>query len=229
MEMHHIQRLPLSEHGRAFVCGDIHGCFSLLENELGQVGFDESEDRLICVGDLIDRGPESLRALEFLEKPWFYSVMGNHELMLLEVLHGDRSMEAVWLREGGSWFYDQVPADDRDVWQERLSSLPIVIELETKKGIVGIVHAGLPHGLSWSQFTGLIQEGHPSTCIKALKDRRMATARRPVEMDGVSRVYCGHNIVEEPLMLGNVMCVDTGAYLGEGKGRLTLLEVSHVD
>ena len=78
-----IQKLPSNTRGTDYVIGDLHGCFSLLERLLGEVHFDKSRDRLFSVGDLIDRGPESLRCLQLLAEPWFYAVQGNHENMML--------------------------------------------------------------------------------------------------------------------------------------------------
>jgi len=78
-----IQKLPSNTRGTDYVIGDLHGCFSLLERLLDEVRFDKSRDRLFSVGDLIDRGPESLRCLQLLAEPWFYAVQGNHENMML--------------------------------------------------------------------------------------------------------------------------------------------------
>ena len=72
-------RLPKNESGRDFVVGDIHGYVSRLMQQLDVVGFNPLTDRVICTGDLIDRGPESADALNLLDEDWFYSVMGNHE------------------------------------------------------------------------------------------------------------------------------------------------------
>ena len=76
--------LPANTQGKDYIVGDLHGCFSLLERLLQAVGFDKSQDRLFSVGDLIDRGPESLRCLQLLDESWFYAVQGNHEVMLAE-------------------------------------------------------------------------------------------------------------------------------------------------
>ena len=67
-----VLRFGLNEDGRDFVVGDIHGMFQHLTELLEQIEFDEGSDRLFSVGDLVDRGPESHRALEWLDKPWFY-------------------------------------------------------------------------------------------------------------------------------------------------------------
>jgi serine/threonine protein phosphatase 1 len=68
--------LPANTTGRDFVCGDIHGCFDALDAQLEQLAFDAAMDRLISVGDLIDRGPRSADALHYLRKPWLHAVMG---------------------------------------------------------------------------------------------------------------------------------------------------------
>jgi serine/threonine protein phosphatase 1 len=79
-----IRKLPANTLGKDYVVGDLHGCYDLLEQLLNEVGFDKTRDRLFSVGDLIDRGPNSLRCLQLLAEPWFYAVRGNHELMMLD-------------------------------------------------------------------------------------------------------------------------------------------------
>ncbi|MEQ1635292.1 MAG: metallophosphoesterase [Methylococcales bacterium] len=79
-----VMTLPANSHGRDFVLGDLHGCYQLLQDLLGQVNFNPAQDRLFSVGDLVDRGPDSLACLELLKEPWFYAVLGNHEAMLAD-------------------------------------------------------------------------------------------------------------------------------------------------
>ena len=69
-------KLPPNTTGTDYVVGDIHGHVTQLLNNLEDIGFNKGCDRLICVGDLIDRGPESIEAIELLDEPWFYAVMG---------------------------------------------------------------------------------------------------------------------------------------------------------
>jgi len=69
--------------GTDYICSDIHGHFSLLTQQLAQIKFNEKTDRLFSLGDLIDRGDESGQALEWLAKPWFFAIQGNHERMLI--------------------------------------------------------------------------------------------------------------------------------------------------
>ena len=68
-----------NENGRDFVVSDIHGCYDTLMVELAQIDFDQHKDRLFSVGDLVDRGPDSLKCLKLIEEPWFHPVIGNHE------------------------------------------------------------------------------------------------------------------------------------------------------
>ena len=72
--------------GRKFVIGDLHGRTSLLQKALEMVDFDTTKDVVYGVGDWIDRGEDSLGALSLLEHPWFKSVRGNHEQMLLDTM-----------------------------------------------------------------------------------------------------------------------------------------------
>jgi Ca2+-binding RTX toxin-like protein len=82
--MTNIQKLPTNTEGKDYIVGDLHGCYTLLDRLLSEIKFDLSKDRLFSVGDLADRGPDSLRCLQLLDEPWFYTVQGNHEEMLLE-------------------------------------------------------------------------------------------------------------------------------------------------
>lgn len=64
-----IPRFALNTRGRDFAVGDIHGAFEALQHALEAIGFDTEIDRLFCVGDLVDLGPESHQVLAWLGKP----------------------------------------------------------------------------------------------------------------------------------------------------------------
>lgn len=80
-------KIPANVDGRDFVVGDLHGCYDELMLLLEHVNFNKEQDRLFCVGDLIDRGPKPKECLELLHEKWFYPVLGNHETLLLEFIH----------------------------------------------------------------------------------------------------------------------------------------------
>ncbi|MGV6380979.1 metallophosphoesterase, partial [Escherichia coli] len=68
------QRINGADWRNIFVVGDLHGCYTLLMNELGKVSFDPACDLLISVGDLVDRGAENVECLELITMPWFRAV-----------------------------------------------------------------------------------------------------------------------------------------------------------
>lgn len=74
-----IKTLNANTEGRDFVVGDIHGCYDELMILLRAIKFNPLYDRVICTGDLIDRGTKSKECVELLQEPWFFSVFGNHE------------------------------------------------------------------------------------------------------------------------------------------------------
>ena len=67
--MHKTQSFLPNKIGRDFIVGDVHGHFKLLELLLKKVDFNERIDRIFSVGDLIDRGPDSIDAVVWLQKP----------------------------------------------------------------------------------------------------------------------------------------------------------------
>lgn len=85
--MNIIKRLKKNTVGTDYFVGDIHGCYDLLMNRLAEIKFDTKKDRLISVGDLVDRGPDSIKCLGLLNETWFHAVMGNHEEMMYSVLN----------------------------------------------------------------------------------------------------------------------------------------------
>lgn len=77
---------------RIFV-GDIQGCREELEELLERVRFDPASDELHPVGDLVNRGPDSLGTLRLLMSLEAGGVLGNHDLHLLAVANGSRELK----------------------------------------------------------------------------------------------------------------------------------------
>lgn len=218
--------------GRDFVVGDIHGSFSALERLLRRVEFDPEADRVFAVGDLIDRGAESHRVIEFLNRPWFHSIMGNHERMLLDSEY-DAALLENWTRYNGGAWWRRVPEAIRPRIRKVLAQLPLAFEVSTANGHVGIVHADIPTGTPWHQFIRSL-DSDPDTEEYALWSRNrykhFKMMGRTVPVEGIDLVVFGHTPVSKPLRTANFYYIDTGASLLDDKalGKLTLLQVHPV-
>lgn len=91
------------EHWRhVWVVSDIHVCYQWLMDELKRRHFNPDADLLISVGDIIDRGPDSVKCLQLMQEKWFYAVRGNHEQMALDALENNDF--SLWSINGGNWF-----------------------------------------------------------------------------------------------------------------------------
>ncbi|EJE75418.1 putative serine/threonine protein phosphatase [Escherichia coli O111:H8 str. CVM9634] len=146
-EVNLYSRIDGSGYRNIWVVGDLHGCYTRLMSELHRVDFDPAQDLLISVGDLIDRGTENVECLELLQMPWFRSVMGNHERLMIDALSPDGNVNN-WLMNGGQWFF-MLDADQEILARalvELVKRLPYIIELNTGHETIVIAHADYPGG-----------------------------------------------------------------------------------
>jgi serine/threonine protein phosphatase 1 len=204
----------LNEGGRDFIVGDIHGCFTRLQAELDVIGFDPAVDRLFSVGDLVDRGPESHAALEWLDKPWFHAVRGNHEQMAVDHM-GGMSDNRIYIGNGGAWFLG-LHKTEQALYADAFGALPIAITLEVAGGLVGIVHAECPLN-HWQDLIDALegQRGDQyAMCCMWSRDR--VTNGRDDDVQGVRAVVVGHTPMQNWTSMGNVIYIDTGAVFGHG-------------
>lgn len=200
----------INQRGRDFVMGDVHGCFTLAQQLLDQVGFDPARDRLFSVGDLIDRGFENEAALDWLEASWFFPVRGNHDQFLLDYGECTYPDNLEWVANGGAWWL-AVDRLTRLRFLDLVGCLPYLIEVETEAGLVGIVHADVPRNLRWDTLKQLINEGYPQVQQAVLWMRTRASGRALGPVEGVFRVVCGHTPQEQAKQVDNVWFIDTGA------------------
>lgn len=234
-----LKRFKQNTRGRDWIVGDIHGHFNKLQQQLDEAGFNpEQGDRLFSVGDLVDRGPDSEQVIEWITRPWFHAVQGNHDDMAIRWPEGSM-VDGVFVRNmplgnyignGGAWNIANPPELQREI-AECLACLPVAIELETAQGVVGIVHAECPMD-SWAEFAELLNTSTlPKTLKSALIDAAMWSRQRHDYLDctvvqDVRAVVVGHNPVSQVLVLGNTIHIDT---MGWMRKPFTFLDVETLE
>lgn len=211
------QRIDGSQYRRVFVVGDIHGCLQQLNQALSALHFCENEDLLLSVGDLIDRGEDSLSCLALINQPWFACVRGNHEQMAIEAVRG-QNVER-WLRNGGDWFYKLTSADEARAREliTQAEQLPHIIEIDTREGLTVIAHADYP--LTHYSRGQAVDAYEVIWSRQRLEDSKAGSVQ---PIDGAQRFFFGHTPVENVQQFANQFYIDTGAVF---EGKLTLLQI----
>jgi bis(5'-nucleosyl)-tetraphosphatase (symmetrical) len=120
-----------------YAIGDIQGCDTELGALLEAIGFSADRDRLLFVGDLVNRGPESLQALRRIRAMGDAAtvVLGNHDLHLLAVALGISQVRS------GDTLDEVLAAPDRKPLLEWLLHRPLLHEERARN--LALVHAGL--------------------------------------------------------------------------------------
>lgn len=133
-----------------YVIGDIQGCFVELQALLQRCGFDAQKDRLWLVGDLVNRGPDSLAVLRWARSlgERCISVLGNHDLHLLALAEG------LGKSSRGDTLQAILQAPDADDLLHWLRHRPL---LHAENGWI-LVHAGLWPDWSLEQACTLARE-----------------------------------------------------------------------
>ena len=174
-----------------YAVGDIQGCYEPLRRLLDQVNFDPSVDRLWAVGDLVNRGPDSLKVLRFLKSlgPQFTAVLGNHDLHLLALYRGIKNpAKAPTLRQ-------VLEAQDCDELLEWLKSWPLAYAETINGRAYLMVHAGVPPNWSIKQTLQRSREVH--SALKGKNSVQFLTemygdlpSQWHENLDGYARLRC---------------------------------------
>ncbi len=134
-----------------YAIGDLQGCYSELLDLLDTVGYNETRDRLWFTGDLVNRGPESLKALRFVHGlHGAVTVLGNHDLHLLAVAGGHTRMRKK------DTLQDILDAKDRDELLDWLRARPL-LHRDAKLGYT-LIHAGLAPQWNIARAQAMAQE-----------------------------------------------------------------------
>lgn len=212
------QRIDGSAYRNIWVVGDLHGCYTLLMNKLDEIGFDTTQDLLISVGDLVDRGTENVECMELITFPWFRAVRGNHEQMMLDGVVS-AGHERHWRANGGSWYFylDADKAQFAKSLLHKVAELPLIIEMVSGDKKYVICHADYPH----NEY----EFGKPVNDEQVIWNReRVSNAWDGIgsQITGADEFIFGHTPAKNPLKYWNQNYIDTGAVFC---GNLTLRQL----
>lgn len=134
-----------------YAIGDIQGCYDALRRLLDVCAFDPAHDRLWLVGDLVNRGPKSLKTLRYIKSlgSAAQTVLGNHDLYLLMVAEGGAKF-----RGKDDTIQGILDAKDRDELLDWLRHQPLCYT----EGEFCMVHAGLLPQWTAAQASALSRE-----------------------------------------------------------------------
>lgn len=200
---------------RTVIVGDVHGCRRELEQLLDRIGF-RSGDRLVFVGDLIARGPDSLGVLDIARRTGALIVRGNHEQKLLDWRTDD---EVVLSRT-----HMEVARALRDVDWSLLETSSLWLDLPEHGARV--VHAGVLPGLA-------IERQDPHTLLHIRTVGVRGSKKSSVKASGIPwaklytgppQIVFGHNALGGLQLHPWATGLDTACVYGN---RLTAMVLKH--
>lgn len=203
---------------RTIAIGDIHGHLQALKVLARHVPF-EADDRIVALGDYVDRGPDSSGVLDWMIE-WHATgqlipLLGNHDLMMRDAPH-DEDMFDLWLAVGGkATLYSYRTDESRAIhfsditeahWDFLRNDCRRYFETDTHI----FAHAGV------APFLPLERQKATALFWDKLVD--------PRPHESGKTVICGHTAQRsgQPLNFGHTICIDTWVY---GAGWLTCLDV----
>ncbi len=219
----------LDSDNRVWVIGDIHGYVETLKSLIENLNLG-SKDIVICLGDMVDRGPESAGVVKlFMEKENLYSLKGNHEEMLLMDWEKTNGL--------GNYSHDGFWSSLSPLSREEMIEIMTFIRFLPTEIILDkfrLVHAGycdMPYAESLEQQTD----------TERLWSRDIFTVNYPFDQERT--VIVGHTIIQNYGVIGDnevwnstkllkdgrasAIGIDTGIYLQkEGNPRITAIELS---
>lgn len=212
---------------RTFIISDIHGNNELFRKSLKQIGLKKT-DKLLLLGDLIDRGPDSKGVLDtiilLLESGFnIECLIGNHEKMLLDASLNTNNLN-LWVINGGdktlSSFLtssiEKIPLK----YYELLNSFKYFLEMDN----FIFVHAALNMKIE-----------NPYTDTETILWERDPFKYLNIEWLGNRKLIHGHNPKSQEFILKSIendekiICVDNGTYLNKKNyGTLCVLELENL-
>jgi serine/threonine protein phosphatase 1 len=213
---------------RLFAISDIHGCYRTFYELVVRIIDLKKTDRLILLGDYIDRGDQIKEVIDFiidLKAKGFdvTTLKGNHEAMLLDSILGPE-MFTLWMINKGSTTLESFGISEAGQMEKRYIDFFNSLEYYKEIGNLLFVHAGFNDFIDdpFSDFEAMLWESNPSYSNPLLKGKTIIHGHRPKYVDYVKKLIYGKS---------NVIPIDTGcAYEKEpGYGFLSALDVNKME
>jgi serine/threonine protein phosphatase 1 len=208
-----------------YAIGDVHGCSATLDRLLDRLAL-TPDDRVVFIGDYVDRGPDSPGVLDRLLRmeadsadgtgPRCVFLRGNHDQMMLDYVDGVPDAYELWQINGGmatlAGYMGRTRLHIPDDHVAFLRRTPLVHEDD---GFV-FVHAGLDPRRSVAENLAR-PDARVFLWTRAHLDADLARWEKPV--------VCGHTPQPEPLNRPRLLNIDTGAVYHHLPGFGTLTAV----
>jgi len=214
--------------GRLLAISDIHGCYRTFYNLVVRVIDLKKSDRLILLGDYIDRGDQIREVIDFIidlkEKGFDLTILkGNHEAMLLDSI-SDPEMFALWMLNQGETTLDSFGIFEAGQLEKKYLDFFISLEYYLEIGDLVFVHAGFNDFIAdpFSDYEAMIWETNPSYSNPMLHGKTIIHGHRPKFVDYVKKQISQRS---------KVIPIDTGCVYDKelGYGFLSTLDVTRME
>lgn len=200
--------------GRVIAIGDIHGTPRKLEGLIEQIG-PTRDDRIIFLGDYIDRGPDSFHAVQYIVDfmeafPNTVALRGNHEDFVISLFMGNMNEY------------------ERDLWLKKNGGVQTMASYRRAGKYLADhqdFYMALRHSWETDDFFFCHAGVRPGAPLSQQKKSHLVEIREPFlssTKDFGKVVVHGHTITNEPVLKPNRIGIDTGAWQW---GPLTAVEV----
>jgi serine/threonine protein phosphatase 1 len=208
---------------RIFAIGDIHGCFDSLEELVENVIQLKKSDKLILLGDYIDRGKKSKEVIDYIielqEKEFdIVPLMGNHEALLLNTFENEKNISK-WIQNGGNETLKSF--EIKSIKNIDLKYLKFFKELKYYYSLNEFlfVHAGFNDNIinPFTDFYSMLWKCKKSYNNPLLTDKTIVHGHNPVSVSKCNdMIQCKLSVIN----------IDTGCVYKDnvGFGRLTAFE-----
>ena len=195
--------------GRLIAIGDIHGCHHEFAELLERLELTK-DDRLILVGDLVNRGPDSCKVIELARQHRAISLLGNHELRLLNY-RKEKTPVADISRDTDADTYQKLRAEDWDY----LEAMPLTYFDEELNTV--FVHGGFLPDEPWQRQPASVITRIQSINKEGRPCKRADAPDAPPWADlwnGPPFVVYGHTPRPEVYRLKGSVGIDTACCMG---------------